>query len=511
MRTHVIQLESHDDLVSIRDKMSWAKAPRILLVWSPKRRRLRLTEVDLTLLRRHAASLGADLGLVTTQRSLRRVAEHAHIPAYRKIAQAQRAAVASKAPDLPAPGPEALRERAERLSGYSRARLAWQESQRGPALERHEPHWTSRPAARGAFFALGLVSVLALALLFVPSAEIRLQPATKTQSVTLPVTASAEALSVSLSGLVPARVKNVTLSASDTLPASGTVLMPTGFARGTLSLTNLTDQPVSVPRGSLLVAATDPPVRVATTIPVTLPEGPGSTAEVDARALQGGPGSNLPAGSLFALEGPLGLSLSATNAAAFVGGAERRQTAPSEDDRSALYTRLSAELAAAALGQVGTEGAVLFPGTLRVLGTLREDYLPQAGQPDEELSLELEQEFQVAYASQADLETLARAALGASLPPGYEPTSEEMSLMPVSAPVTGDDGITRWRLRASRPIRAALRPDQIVTQVRGRALARARQALASQLLASPAQIRVWPAWLPMLPLIPLRISVDTGS
>ena len=58
MKTQIITLESHDDLISVRDRLSWAKTPRILLVW-PKYEKVTLRQVDLKILQRHAASLGA--------------------------------------------------------------------------------------------------------------------------------------------------------------------------------------------------------------------------------------------------------------------------------------------------------------------------------------------------------------------------------------------------------------------------------------------------------------------
>ena len=64
MKTHVIQLEPHDDVISIRDKMSWAKTGRILLVF-PARVRSRFLTLDLRLLQRQAESLGAQLAVVT--------------------------------------------------------------------------------------------------------------------------------------------------------------------------------------------------------------------------------------------------------------------------------------------------------------------------------------------------------------------------------------------------------------------------------------------------------------
>src|SRR5512142_2252634 len=91
MRTQIITLESHDDLISVRDRMSWAKTPRILLVW-PKYEKVTLRQVDLKVLQRHATSLGAQLGLVTRTRRVRNDAEALRIPVFESTGQAQRVA-----------------------------------------------------------------------------------------------------------------------------------------------------------------------------------------------------------------------------------------------------------------------------------------------------------------------------------------------------------------------------------------------------------------------------------
>src|SRR5512143_2929590 len=82
MKTQIITLESHDDLISVRDRMSWAKTPRILLVW-PKYEKV---------LQRHALSLGAQLGLVTRAHRVRQDAEALKIPVFESTGQAQRVA-----------------------------------------------------------------------------------------------------------------------------------------------------------------------------------------------------------------------------------------------------------------------------------------------------------------------------------------------------------------------------------------------------------------------------------
>src|SRR5258705_13516501 len=81
MKTQIITLESHDDLISVRDRMSWPKTPRILLVWA-KYEKVTLRQVDLKVLQRHALSLGAQLGLVTRTRRVREDAEALKTPGF---------------------------------------------------------------------------------------------------------------------------------------------------------------------------------------------------------------------------------------------------------------------------------------------------------------------------------------------------------------------------------------------------------------------------------------------
>ena len=286
--------------------------------------------------------------------------------------------------------------------------------------------------------------------------------------------------------------------------------MPTAFARGTVTLTNLTDEALSVPIGTVLIATGELPVRLVTGATVEVPAGLGETVDVGVRALQGGTVGNLAAETPLAFEGPVGLSLSAANAAPFTGGADNRQRAPTETDRAELYSRMSGALGQAALKQAKASADIIFPDTLAVSKTLQEGYSPTSGQPGSTVTLDLDQEFQLYYASTEDLVALGRAALDGSLPPEYQAASDEVLVTLVSKPVTDSEGVTRWDIQVSRKIRAAITPGDIIARVRGRSMERARLALASLLVTPAPEIRVQPAWLPLLPLLPFRISVDTG-
>src|SRR5512141_519423 len=89
MKTQIIQLESHDDFISARDKMAWSKAPRILLFW-PRKGRLLERELDLIALQRYAQSLGSQLGVVTGLPEVRANARDVGLPVFSSAVQAQR-------------------------------------------------------------------------------------------------------------------------------------------------------------------------------------------------------------------------------------------------------------------------------------------------------------------------------------------------------------------------------------------------------------------------------------
>src|SRR5512146_2372941 len=112
MKTQIIALEAHDDFISVRDRMSWAKSPRILLVW-PKYEKITLRAADLRILQQHAATLGAEMGVVTRRGDVRRDAERFGIPVFGSAAAAQRQAWGPRKRFLAAEEGRKPRERAE--------------------------------------------------------------------------------------------------------------------------------------------------------------------------------------------------------------------------------------------------------------------------------------------------------------------------------------------------------------------------------------------------------------
>ncbi len=496
MKTQIITLESHDDLISVRDRMSWAKTPRILLVW-PKYEKVALRQVDLKVLQRHALALGAQLGLVTRRRRVRQDAEELRIPVFESTGQAQRVA-----------WPKPRRRRWPRRA--PRKDLREKQEQ---ALAGREAAWRLHPAVRVGAFLLGVASVLVLVALFIPRAEIRVHPQSKVQSVVLPVTASPSVQSVFITGSIPRREKRVIVEGTQTTPVTGEGVTPQSKAKGNVIFRNLTQQAVTVPEGTVVRTADN--IRFVTTQASEVEAGVGEMLGLPVEAVEGGLSGNVGAETITIVEGRLGLSLTVTNPEALRGGRETPSVQASDRDRQRVKDQLSRDLESQARLQLADEmdrGDVLFGDTLAVSQVLSETYDPPAGAAGTKLTLSMQVEFSAEYASAADLEQLASLALNASLPSGFVPASAALTVEPVTNPAEGEDGSLRWTVRAERQIFRQISDAQITQMIQGLGADRARSLLTRDLpLQDPPEIQLTPSWWPWLPIVPFRIAVVTDQ
>jgi len=493
MKTQIITLESHDDLISVRDRMSWAKTPRILLVW-PKYEKVTLRQVDLKVLQRHALSLGAQLGLVTRTRRVRQEAEGLRIPVFESTGQAQRLAWPKprRRRWVPRPPRKDLREQREQVSVKEGA-------------------WRAHPAVRVGSFLVGVAAVLLLVALFIPRAEVVLHPQPKTQSVVLPVIAGRSIESVFITGTIPAREKRVIVEGTQTVVVTGQGVTPQSQARGRVIFRNLTQQAVTIPSGT--VVRTEDNIRFETTRAGEVPAGVDETLELPVVAVEGGRSGNVDAETVVIVEGRLGLSISVTNPEPLTGGRETPSVQASDADRARAKESLLEKLEEEAHAQLKKElqaGDVLFEDTFEVSQILSEVYDPPAGAAGTRLTLNMQAEFSTLYADASDLTELAVLALNASLPSGFAADSDALSLEPVTQPILNDDGFTRWTVRAERRIVPHINNAQLTQMIQGISARRAQRLLENNLTLEDApEIHLSPSWWPWVPIAPFRIAVIT--
>lgn len=492
MKTQIITLESHDDLISVRDRLSWAKTPRILLVW-PKYERITLRQVDLRVLQRHASSLGAQLGLVTRQRRVREDAESLGIPVFESTGQAQRVA-------WPKP-------RRRRLPRHTPLKDLREKRNQLPAAEEA---WRSHPAVRVGAFAMGVLAVLVLVALFIPRASVQLTPVSKTQSVSLPVVASPSVDAVFITGSVPLREKRIIVEGTQTVIVTGEGVIPQSKAKGAVEFRNLTQQEVTVPAGTVVQSET---ARFVTTEEGVVDAGVGKKLVLTIEAVDGGLVGNVDAETINVIEGRLGLSLSVINPEPVTGGRELPSVQASDDDRARvkeLVMKMMEDDAREKLkGEVGP-GDMLFEKTMRVSQILLEKYDLPPGAAGTKLTLLMRAEFSVQYADASDLSELAALAMNASLPLGFSPASGSLTIKPITTPLVASDGSVRWTMRVERRIVQQVDSTQVTSLIQGRGVRAAQSLLDETLpLANAPVITVSPSWWQWIPIVPFRISVVT--
>ena len=500
MKTQILQLESHDDAISTRDKMGWSQTRRVLLVW-PARGRVLTRQLDLVLLLRHSLTLGVQLALVTDDTQVHFHARQLGIHTFDSIRQAQETRWRR-------PTQSKLGRNRAQIERFARP-LSGQTLRDDPARLVRNPA-TLSPALRLGFFSLGVLALLSIVAIFFPSAQITLTPDTHIQEIIIPVQASASAARVGLSGVLPIRMTSAIVEGRDSLPTTGSVQIPERYAAGRVTFTNLTDQTVTLPAGTVVISP-EPGVRFTTDRAGRLPAGPGQTLSLPVTALAPGSGANLPAGRIRAIEGALGVNLTVTNSEPISGGSDLPAPAPTPLDQSRLYNHLIAALRENALAEIqaalGPDDLLLSP-LPSLARTLEESYDPPESQPASQINLALRLEFQVPTVSGEDLHSLAASVLDANLPEGYLPVPDTLEIEHLTDPDLEEDATARWQLRARRTIQARLAPDQAIRLALGISPTKARQRLMQNLtLSNPPGILLRPSWWPFTPLLPFRISV----
>ncbi|HJS29980.1 MAG TPA: baseplate J/gp47 family protein [Anaerolineales bacterium] len=504
MKTQILQLEQHDDVNSIRDKMGWGQTTRTLLVWPPGSRNLH-RKLDLLLLQRHCKALGSQLALVSDNDEIRFHARDLSVPVFDTIPDAQNGRWIN-----PRRAPRKLQRAPveERLGFEGLSRLR-------DAAHPGAPAWTKNPWLRLGVFGAGVAAILAIAGMFVPSAEIRLQPAQTSQEVNFSVQSSSETQAISPAGVIPAREIRVIVEGRERLPTSGQVRLPHMAAEGTIRFTNLTETAVTIPAGTVVRSLGTDPARFATQSAGTVQAGPGEATTLPVEALTRGSRGNLPPGSLVAIEGPLGLSLTATNPFSTHSGTDVDAPAPTVADRQELEAILLDSLGVTAVAEIE---AALNPGEFLIthepelVEVVGASYTPEASEAAENLELHLQAEFRALAVPMEAVQFLAGSVLDASLPEGFAPAGGPLEIENVTQPVEDPDGVTRWEVRARRSLSAQIDGSRVAELSLGRppedALLRLQNGLD---LDREPEIMLSPSWWPRLPYLSFQIRLSLSG
>ncbi len=497
MKDQIITVEPHDDLASLRDKILRTQAERILILPATSSS---LRRLDLALCTRWAAAVGASLCLVSSDAYLARAASLAGMASFLTLDEAlavdKKPLHTSVAPTQPwqskAQSAGQKKQDEEHLSArQSRSHLVAMRTARAKEDSGQKKLTTSKPINRrllDALFLAPLTLLASTALLLIPYAEV---------DIALPSHVSPQTLALESSGVTSMAVDAV---ADGAITSTGSALVPTAFAEGTLTLTNRSSRVVALPPGTRF---RDP---ASATEFEALSGGwldPQASARVGIRAVQPGPQSNLPPGRILEVVGSAHESLDVRQLSSTTGGQSAARAIVSAADVASVRSQTQAllvkrlhgalELEATAQGWLIVEGSI-------VIRSQDESFSASAGTAVDELHVTLKATAESLVIPREVVLARARHALGIA----DNTDRPELAGLRVEQDAQGALHI----LFMVQEIESSI-PRQLATRLANNTPAVAQRLIAGLLPNSRATIHLAPSWWPLLPAFPLRIHIHS--
>jgi hypothetical protein len=473
MKEQILSLEPTDDLQLLRDKITRVQAGRLILLWpaltEPINRRL-----DFALLRRWAAMAGSELILVSADPEVHRLAAQTGIPCYPSLKET------------------ALYGLSPHDRDFSRGFTVRQKQARPPAPLRINFSDRHSPAVRIGVFASAILSLLVLFLLLVPTAQINAVFPSRAIEVSKP-------LDPSLCALISTH-----LELSSRLETTGFASVPIAYANGIILLTNKSSRILNLPagvrvssKGSIFLETTDGVILL-----------PGKSQSVAVRAIKSGPSGNLAAGTIDHVEGPLALSLEATNPEPISGGAQAWRSTVAQTDLDALRTTLTDQArqeATTGMQNLATAGRTLVEKSMQVQFDPLDAADFPVNTPSDTVGLTLHATASALECPTDIVRSRAQNVLVSGLAAGE-------TLYPASLTLRLEENAQgAIDLHASGLAVKIPDPNVMALALRARTPGQAAAIMRSRFGAlSVAGVDLWPAWIPVLPLFPYQIEIAAG-
>jgi hypothetical protein len=496
MKTHVIQLDSFDDFISIQDKLEWSKAARILIVW-PDHGRIKLLDLDFQLLIRKAEYLGAQLAFVFDDPELLKTCNQFGVQVFSSIPEAQR---------RPWRRPKKIR------------RLLFQNIEKKPSAVLYDLRSktvSKRPLInkwiRLVVFCLGLASFLVIGGLFIPSAKIYIKPKQETFNVSIKARSNPAISDVNLSGAIPAEIVTKTFDTFVEGESSGIIRIPSKNASGKVVFRNLTDHLITIPSGVIVRTVNDPIIRFSTNQEIVLEPGINSEKTVEVTSIVGGVVGNVPPGSIQAIEGDIGGNVMVSNENPIFGGVETKTFSPSESD----YVSARQELIAMLNEKAYQEFKNLYPEsyflpieTLQLIDIVSEKYFPEVGEPGDHFKLETKAEFSIWKIDENDIRQIANNAISATMKNDFIISGDEVKIKITKEPYFDENSTLHWEFETSQLVKPNIDENLIFQLITGKEINEAIKILKQsyQLQANP-KIEVLPSFWQRLPFISFRNQI----
>lgn len=499
MKTLVIQLDRTEDPGSIQDKVTWGKASRVLLVW-PVNYAVFDRKIDLVTIKRICKSQGSRLGIVCDDPVVCKEAEELSIPVFESVNRAMR-----KGWDRRKRKMSALSIPDDFLQSVDIESLRVQKSGNGKG----------KPLAIGmriAMLTAGVLSVMALVLVLLPSATVRVFPMAQTIEMNVEFQVQASPGGASNPGILRGEFVEIVVDGETSGPTTGTTYAPDKKARGAISITNRSDKDIELPGGTIVLNNAASPVRYQIIQDISVPAG-GNVSGIEIEALYAGKEGNSDKNSITRIDGEPGLHLELTNPEPVSGGSEKSLPSPSTDDirllRETMEKKLQMEVERQLSSQLKSD-EVLLPSSIHKTANKVEEIKPEVGQVGTTVKLSVKDEYSALVIHFSELQAQAKALLEANrIIPGWTITERE----PLLVEITGQEyNHSAKMVKLQSHIKGLMIPIVDEYTLRRRITGTSRETaaaiIANQVLCDRTSvIESWPVWLPYLPWIESRITL----
>lgn len=508
-RIQRIQLETYDDVVSVKDRLQFVEAGRVILVL-PTKGKILQRKLDLVLIQREAARRDLRLALVTKDVTVSENARDLDLSVFYTVEEARtrrwktpRNKVFVDRQDRPKPQHEAY----ELMMVASRLKPP-------PGRVRQ----LQDRMTRGLLFGLTMLVVLFGTYAVVPSATVTIAPARDELNITINIIADPTVdLTIPESLRIPATVQRRLEEATVTIETTGRRPAQNSLAEGVVTFTNNTALAQFIPSGTLILTSTVPPVYFETQEDSALAARVGATVNVAIRALPDNPplAGNQPANAIDKVQGELSESIAVRNQNPTYGEGVREIAFVTEVDQERLQSLARQQIRQNArnnlLISLDESEYLIVPDSIAIIEERDLLYSADVNQPAETVALTLKAVVEVTIIDLKQAELVAFANLGKYITEGRILNERQLTYRRGEIQQVFDDGRVAFQMRVEGTTYVEVNEQQVRDRLTGLSKAEAIAVLEQEYLLDPQQppqIDTWPVFLRRMPIIPIRIHVE---
>lgn len=489
----IIHLKPDDDMANIRAHIEAADLSHVVLV-IPRGCAALENDRGLQLLRRAAEDAGVELGLVVHDEGIRDHAGAFGFPLFHSIAQAQRARWRMQ--------PLAR----ETVQGAPKRTLIPSRDGAGTLNANRLRQW-------GSVIGVGIAASFGLciaAVLFVPTANVRIVPASIALTVSTEVLADPSITQINAdTRSIPARRLTREISGTTQLKTTTERSIPNAPSTGTVIFSNLRAEATTIPQGTIVKTSAGVPIRFSTVTTATLPAGLNSRVEAPIQAVDPGPTGNVKELAINTMEGSLALEARVINLKPTASGSLKPVKVVTADDKKKLEGLLLQQLRqpGTALLQKNLKQNEFLPLESVLIDVNDQVFDHVVDDPADVLNLRITAVAFGLAVDQDDTEAIVRAMLQKQMQAGYQ-------LLPNGVQVDALPGGKYQGIALRLPIRGIgyatpqIDTNKVIRALQGKTADEATSYLSSAInLAQPADIHITPIGWNRMPWLGFRIAV----